>query len=78
MSTLDERSHTFVVRIWEERRDVDGAPTTWRGRVDDVRTGARRYFARLEDMVAYLSQQSGMDGDEEQQPIPLQPSLRRR
>ena len=35
MSSLDERSHTFVVRIWEERRDVADAPSTWRGRVDD-------------------------------------------
>ena len=77
MSSLDERSHTFVVRIWEERRDVEGAPTTWRGRVDDVRTGTRRYFTSLEDMVAYLSQQSGMVGDG-QEPIPLSPSLRRR
>ena len=77
MSTLDERSHTFVVRIWEERRDVDDAPTTWRGRVDDVRTGVRRYFTSLEDMVAYLSQQSGMVGDN-QQPIPLSPTPLRR
>jgi hypothetical protein len=76
MSSLDERSHTFVVRIWEERRDVEDAPTTWRGRVDDVRTGTRRYFTSLEDMVAYLSQQSGMVGDGHE-PIPLSPSLRR-
>ncbi len=75
MSSLDERSHTFVVRIWEERRDVPGAPSTWRGRVDDVRSGARRYFTTLEDLVAYLSSQSGMDGDGKQ-PIPLSPTLR--
>jgi hypothetical protein len=83
MSSLDERSHTFVVRIWEERRDVEDAPTTWRGRVDDVRTGVRRYFTTLEDLVAYMSQQSGMDGvglgiGERHAPIPLSPSLRRR
>jgi hypothetical protein len=77
MSSLDERSHTFVVRIWEERRDVEDAPTTWRGRVDDVRTGVRRYFTRLEDLVAYMSQQSGMAGDN-QEPIPLSPTLRKR
>jgi hypothetical protein len=83
MSSLDERSHTFVVRIWEERRDVEDAPTTWRGRVDDVRTGVRRYFTTLEDLVAYMSQQSGMDSvgvavSEKHAPIPLSPSLRRR
>jgi hypothetical protein len=77
MSSLDERSHTFVVRIWEERRDVADALPTWRGRVDDVRTGLRRYFTTLDDLVTYLSHQSGMaDGGPE--PIPLLPSLRRR
>ncbi len=77
MSSLDERSHTFVVRIWEERRDVDDAPTTWRGRVDEVRTGVRRYFTTLEDLVTYLSSQSGMAGAG-QEPIPLSPTIRRR
>jgi hypothetical protein len=76
MSSLDERSHTFVVRIWEERRDVADAVPTWRGRVDDVRTGVRRYFTTLEDLVNYLSQESGMGGPG-QEPIPLSPSLRR-
>jgi hypothetical protein len=77
MSSLDERSHTFVVRIWEERRDVADALPTWRGRVDDVRTGLRRYFTTLDDLVTYLSHQSGM-ADNGQEPIPLSPSLRRR
>ncbi len=76
MSSLDERSHTFVVRIWEERRDVADALPTWRGRVDDVRTGVRRYFTTLEDLVSYLSHQSGM-ANAEQAPIPLSQSLRR-
>jgi hypothetical protein len=74
MSSLDERSHTFVVRIWEERRDVADAAPTWRGRVDDVRTGVRRYFTTLEDLVNYLSQESGM-GAPGQAPIPLSRSL---
>jgi hypothetical protein len=77
MSSLDERSHTFVVRIWEERRDLANATPTWRGRVDEVRTGSRRYFTTLEDLVTYLSSQSGMIGPA-QEPIPLSPSLRQR
>jgi hypothetical protein len=75
MSSLDERSHTYVVRIWQERRDVENVSPTWRGRVDDVRTGIRRYFTTLDDLVLYLSVQSGMAGE---RPTPLSPSLRRR
>ncbi len=80
MSSLDERSHTFVVRIWEERRDVADAPSTWRGRVDDVRTGVRRYFTTLEDLVSYLSSQSGMETVDASgsSPIPLTPTTLRR
>lgn len=77
MSSLDERSHTFVVRIWEERRDLANATPTWRGRVDEVRTGSRRYFTTLEDLVTFLSSQSGMVVSAPE-PIPLSPSRRRR
>jgi hypothetical protein len=77
MSSLDERSHTFVVRIWEERRELPEALPTWRGRVDEVRTGVRKYFNTLEDLVGYLSSHSGMDPSVPE-PIPLSPSLRRR
>ena len=76
MSSLDERSHTFVVRIWEERRDLPEAVPTWRGRVDEVRTGVRRYFNSLDDLVAYLSSHSGTDPSPND-PIPLSPSTRR-
>lgn len=57
---LDERSHAFVVRVWEERRDIDGAPPTWRGSVDDVRAGTRVYFDTLDELAAILGTRSGM------------------
>jgi hypothetical protein len=44
--------------------------------VDDVRTGVRRYFTTLEDLVNYLSHESGMLAAD-QEPIQLSPSLRR-
>ncbi len=61
MKSLDERSHTFVIRIWQERRDVSDAPPIWRGRVDDVRAGSRAYFTSLEQLMEYLSGRSMMD-----------------
>jgi hypothetical protein len=70
MKSLDERSHTFVVRIWQERRELSDAVPTWRGRVDDVRAGSRTYFNTLPQLMDYLSGQSGMD----REMPPLQPS----
>jgi hypothetical protein len=49
-----------MVRIWEERRDLEGARPTWRGSVDDLSTGTRSYFATLEDLVDYFRQHTGM------------------
>jgi hypothetical protein len=60
MKSLDERSHTYVIRIWQERRDVSDALPTWRGRVDDVRAGSRTYFTSLDQLMEYLSEHSGM------------------
>jgi hypothetical protein len=60
MRPLDERSYAFVVKIWEERRDITGAMPTWRGSVDDVQTGTRHYFETLGDLSNYLKGRSGM------------------
>jgi hypothetical protein len=57
---IDERSFTYVVKIWEERRDVAGADRTWRGSVDNVQTGDRQYFGTLLELSDYLQRESGM------------------
>jgi hypothetical protein len=57
---LDERRYSFVVKIWEERRDIPGAEPTWRGSVDDVQRGDRLYFNTLIELSDYLKNRSGM------------------
>jgi hypothetical protein len=58
----DAQSHAFVVRIWEERRDIPGAPPVWRGFVSDARSGARIYFDTLPALCAFLARQTGIAG----------------
>jgi hypothetical protein len=60
MKSLDERTWAFVVKVWEERRDIDGAGPTWRASVDDVRRGTRVYFRSLPELSAYLQSSTGM------------------
>jgi hypothetical protein len=62
MMPADEQSHAFVVRIWEERRDIPGASPIWRGVVSDARSGARIYFDTLPALCAFLARQTGIDG----------------
>jgi hypothetical protein len=60
VNSLDERSQTFVVKIWMERRDVVGAPETWRGSVHDVRGGTLVYFATLAELLDFMRQRTRM------------------
>ena len=46
--------HVFMVRLWEEA-SAD-RPKQLRGSVEHVRSGRRIYFARLEDMQAFIQQ----------------------
>jgi hypothetical protein len=76
MKSLDERSHTFVVRIWQERRDLADAVPMWRGRVDDVKSGSRAYFTSLQQLMDYLIGRA--EGDAQAPSLSLAPQLRRR
>ena len=58
----DEQTHAFVVRIWEERRDIADAPAIWRGFVRDVRGGPPVYFKTLPALCTYLARHTGIAG----------------
>jgi len=46
--------HAFVVKIWLERREIAGAPAEWRGRIDHVQSGGRRYIRDLSDIMRFI------------------------
>lgn len=54
--------HSFIVRIWWENRDLPGAEQQWRGMIEHVASGERRYFLDLQEIQtfirAYLPQSS--------------------
>jgi hypothetical protein len=57
MSALTNRlQHLFIVRTWREPSTVV-ATSEWRGLVEHVSTGQRRYFTRLEDLDRFILQQ---------------------
>lgn len=47
---------SFVVRIWLERREIAGAPAAWRGMIEHVASGKRRYFLDLDGIVVFLAE----------------------
>lgn len=58
MAAFEENTHVFIVRIWREPREIEGQAPEWRGVVEHVPSGERRYLKDLEEIcvffVAYL------------------------
>ncbi len=49
-------SHSFVVRIWVEPREIADERTVWRGMVQHVLSGEQTYFQTFEEMVLFMNQ----------------------
>jgi hypothetical protein len=54
MALLEANTRVFIVRIWFETREIKDAPPAWRGMIEHVPTGKRRYFADLSDLTAFI------------------------
>jgi len=54
MASFSENTHVFIVRIWREPREIAGAAPEWRGSIEQVPGGERRYVKDLDDIVAFI------------------------
>jgi hypothetical protein len=50
-----ESTHAFIVRIWIEPREINGAEPIWRGVIEQVEGDARLHFDRLDKLCSYLA-----------------------
>lgn len=46
--------HSFIVRIWRESRDMPGGRSTWRGTIEHVEDGRRRYLTDLRQSERFI------------------------
>ena len=64
LNNMPSDSHSFVIRIWNDASDADGATnaaaSSWRGSIDNVGTGKRVHFSDLEAMVRFIQESSGL------------------
>jgi hypothetical protein len=67
MPGYQHRDASFVVRIWWEQRP--GAEPLWRGQVIHTATNQARYFERVEDLVVFVQNWTGISPS-------LEPGLR--
>lgn len=50
MNLFEANTQVFILRIWLEPREIEGAVQEWRGMIEHVPTGERRYFRQIEDI----------------------------
>lgn len=55
MNSFKADPHVFIVRIWYERREIADAKPEWRGVIEHVPSGERRYLKDLEAISAFIA-----------------------
>lgn len=53
-STLENDTHSFIVKIWLEDRVEKTGRARWRGHITHVPSGVRRYLRSLDDITAFM------------------------
>jgi hypothetical protein len=54
MRQTGPKSHSFILRLWLEPREIEGASPNWRGVIEHVQTSESRYFCDLEEISAFV------------------------
>ena len=54
IESFDERAHSFIVRIWHEPRELKGAVPEWRGVIEHISSGKRRYFRHINEVTNFM------------------------
>jgi len=54
MESSGESDHAFIIRIWKENREVEGASPTWRGVIEHVRSEEKRYLVDFSGVAAFI------------------------
>jgi hypothetical protein len=52
---FEANTHVFILRFWLEPREIEGAEPEWRGVIEHVESGERRYFRNLEVMLSFVA-----------------------
>ena len=54
MVLSDPNTQVFIVRLWRERREIEGAAPEWRVMIEHVPTGDRRYLRHVTQINDFM------------------------
>jgi len=56
MTELDELNiHSFIIKIWLEKRAETDRPVAWRGNITHVASGQREHLQNLNDVSVFIA-----------------------
>ena len=59
MKYFAETTHSFIVRLWLEPSELTearkGSQEEWRGMIEHVASGEKRYFREMDVMVSFIA-----------------------
>lgn len=55
MKSFEDNTHAFVIRVWLEPREIEDAQPEWRGVIEHIPTGERRYLRNLNDLTSFIT-----------------------
>jgi hypothetical protein len=53
-------NHSFIVRVWQIPKDAGLGSNEWRGSIDHVGQGKRLYFYRIDAILRFIWEQTGL------------------
>ncbi len=56
MDQKQDTAHTFIARFWLEPREIANAEPIWRGVVEHVSSGRRKYITELGEIRAFIAE----------------------
>ena len=51
---LEDDSAAYIVRVWIEPREIEVAPTEWRGSIEHVASGRTKYLTDLDELAQFI------------------------
>jgi hypothetical protein len=54
MNSFEDYGHAFIIRVWLEHRELQGAPAEWRGMIQHVASGERLYIKDLNQIKVFV------------------------
>jgi hypothetical protein len=74
VTSPDEHTHVFILRIWRERREIEQASPKWRGVITHLTSEKKQYFEELDKISEFIIpfiEEMGLTAQPPQEPASL-------